>query len=94
MPRHSDVESSTAASLDDPLEGLLGYQLRRASHAMLDDLATVLNEFSIRPTTASVVLLVAANPGITQSRIGQKSTKGADRTAILEFLRSVWKGGK
>ena len=150
MPRHSDVESSTAASLDDPLEGLLGYQLRRASHAMLDDLATVLNEFSIRPTTVSVILLVAANPGITQSRIGQilaieranmapltakltkqgllarsrvdgrshglhltaeggamvakirkriakheekfwKNTTGADRTAILAFLRSVWK---
>ena len=71
MTRHSDVESSTSTSLDDPLEGLLGYQLRRASHAMLDDLASVLAEFSIRPTTVSVILLVASNPGITQSRIGQ-----------------------
>jgi DNA-binding MarR family transcriptional regulator len=71
MTRHPGVESSASAPIDDPLDGLLGYQLRRASHAMLDDLASVLDDFSIRPTAVSVILLVASNPGISQSRLGQ-----------------------
>jgi DNA-binding MarR family transcriptional regulator len=107
----------------------------------------------VRPSTVSVILLVAKNPGISQSRIGQilaieranmapmtaklvkqellrrsrvdgrshglhlteegrtmvakirkrienyeekfwRDTKGADRIAILEFLRSLWKKTK
>jgi DNA-binding MarR family transcriptional regulator len=71
------VRSSTIARptylgrLDNPLETLLGYQLRRASQAMSEDLASALHEFGLRPTGVSVLLLVAGNPGITQSRIGQ-----------------------
>jgi DNA-binding MarR family transcriptional regulator len=64
-------ESSTVPPLINPLDELLGYQLRRASQAMLDDLQTSLDELELRPTSASVLLLVAVNPGTTQSRIGQ-----------------------
>jgi len=71
MSRRSKVESSSSAPLANPLEDLLGYQLRRASQAMLDDLVSALDAFSLRPTSVSVLLLVASNPGITQSRIGQ-----------------------
>lgn len=60
-----------AAPLINPLDGLLGYQLRRASQAMLDDLLASLEDVKLRPSSVSVLLLVAANPGITQSRIGQ-----------------------
>jgi DNA-binding MarR family transcriptional regulator len=71
MARHPEVESSNSILFINPLDGLLGYQLRRASQAMLDDLAAALDTFSLRPTSVSVLLLVASNPGITQSRIGQ-----------------------
>ena len=64
-------ESPSGSPPVNPLENLLGYQLRRASQAMLDDLASALDEFDLRPTSVSVLLLVASNPGITQSRIGQ-----------------------
>jgi DNA-binding MarR family transcriptional regulator len=60
-----------SAAIVNPLEALLGYQLRRASQAMLNDLVSVLREFALRPATVSVLLLAANNPGITQSRIGQ-----------------------
>jgi DNA-binding MarR family transcriptional regulator len=57
--------------LMNPLEDLLGYQLRRVSQAMLNDLSSSLDEFSLRPTSVSILELIASNPGITQSRIGQ-----------------------
>jgi DNA-binding MarR family transcriptional regulator len=71
MRKNSCVDSSTNSPLINPLEALLGYQLRRASQAMLADLASALDELALRPTSVSIMELVASNPGITQSRIGQ-----------------------
>ena len=71
MAKKTGADSASAAPLTNPLDGLLGYQLRRASQAMLDDLLAALKDLELRPTSVSVLLLIAANPGITQSRIGQ-----------------------
>jgi DNA-binding MarR family transcriptional regulator len=71
MPQPSKAASPNSPRLVNPLEDLLGYQLRRASQAMLGDLVSALDGFALRPTSVSVLLLVASNPGITQSRIGQ-----------------------
>lgn len=38
MSKNSGAESPSTAPLVNPLESLLGYQLRRASQATLDDL--------------------------------------------------------
>ena len=62
---------SATKSIVNPLDDMVGYQLRRASVAMFDDLATVLADLELRPTGASILLLVGANPGITQSAIGR-----------------------
>jgi len=70
MAKNSGTEPSVAP-LVNPLDGLLGYQLRRASQGMLEDLVGVLADLAVRPTLASVLLVVAANPGVTQSRIGE-----------------------
>jgi DNA-binding MarR family transcriptional regulator len=88
MKTNADIGSSNLAPVDNPLESLLGYQLRRASHAMLDDLVSALHDAGVRPTSASVVLLVASNPGITQSRIGQVlAVERANMTPITANLR-------
>jgi DNA-binding MarR family transcriptional regulator len=71
MSNKTRAEPPGVAPLVNPLEGLLGYQLRRGSQAMLDDLVSMLKDLHLRPSSASVLLLVAANPGVTQSRIGQ-----------------------
>jgi DNA-binding MarR family transcriptional regulator len=71
MSNNSSAEPSSVAPTLNPLEDLLGYQLRRASQAMLEDLVAALNDLDLRPTSVSALLLVGANPGITQSRIGQ-----------------------
>jgi DNA-binding MarR family transcriptional regulator len=57
--------------LSDPLDPLLGYQLRRASTAMFTDLGRSLAPLGLRPQEASVLLLIKANPNITQSEIGK-----------------------
>jgi DNA-binding MarR family transcriptional regulator len=75
------------SSLTNPLEGLLGYQLRRASQEMLADLVSALDEFALRPTSVSILELVASNPGITQSRIGQiLAVERANMTPITAKL--------
>jgi DNA-binding MarR family transcriptional regulator len=48
-----------------------GYLLRRASAAAMAKLTADLAVLSVRPTEASVLLVVDANPGITQSEIGK-----------------------
>lgn len=55
----------------DPLRDLPGYLLRRASAALMARLAARLARLSLRPAEASVLLVIGANPGITQSEVGR-----------------------
>lgn len=51
------------------LPGLLGYRLRRAQQAVFRDFAETMPELS--PGRVGILLLVEANPGITQGRLAQ-----------------------
>ncbi len=55
----------------DPLAGLIGYQLRRASVVMMADLAEALAPHGLRPGEVTALLTIAANPAITQSELGR-----------------------
>jgi DNA-binding MarR family transcriptional regulator len=55
----------------DPLKDLPGYALRRASAAVMAKLAERLAALDLRPSEASVLLVIDANPGVTQSEIGR-----------------------
>ena len=55
----------------DPLDALLGYQLRRASAVMMADLAIALAPLDLRPTEASILLAIDANTPATASAIGK-----------------------
>ncbi|HEY7890371.1 MAG TPA: MarR family winged helix-turn-helix transcriptional regulator [Steroidobacteraceae bacterium] len=59
------------APIVDPLEDLPGYALRRASAAIMAKLAARLTDLGLRPSEASVLLIIDANPGVTQSGIGR-----------------------
>jgi DNA-binding MarR family transcriptional regulator len=63
------AESDT--DLENPLEKRLGYQLRRVSNAMMTDLAGRLEPLGLRIVEASVLVLIKANPAITQTEIGR-----------------------
>lgn len=55
----------------DPLTHSPGYALRRASNAMMADLAQRLAPHGLRMADVSVMMLVGANPGITASAVGR-----------------------
>jgi DNA-binding MarR family transcriptional regulator len=55
----------------NPLDGLLGYQLRRAWAAMSSDLTRSIEDLELTITEMSVLLLIEANPQITQSEVGR-----------------------
>ena len=59
------------AAIVDPLKDLPGYALRRASAAVMAKLAERLAVLDLRPSEASVLLVIDANPGVTQSEIGR-----------------------
>jgi DNA-binding MarR family transcriptional regulator len=53
------------------LETLLGYQMRRASAAMMADLSASLAEIDLTPTQMSVLFKIAELQGGTQSEIAR-----------------------
>lgn len=54
----------------DPLKSFPGYALRRASAASMTKLSRELALVKLRPSDATVLLVIEANPEITQSEIG------------------------
>jgi DNA-binding MarR family transcriptional regulator len=55
----------------DPMARFPGYALRRASAGAMAKLAKDLEALALRPTEATVLMVVEANPGVTQSEIGK-----------------------
>lgn len=68
MPRKPPLDPATAV---DPLSDLLGYQLRRASTAMMASLVEDLAPTGLSVVEASVLLVIADTPGATQSAVGR-----------------------
>jgi len=62
---------SSPSSSGDPLTSLLGYQLRRASSVVMATLAEDLTHLGLSVVEASVLLVIADNPGMTQSEVGR-----------------------
>ena len=80
-------DPSDASGIDNPVDALLGYQLRRASAVMFAALAHALEDVALKPTEGSVLLLIAANAGITQSEIGRTlAIKRANMAPIAALL--------
>ncbi len=68
----------------DLLPGLIGYQLRLAQLAVFGDFAAELKEFDISPGRFGVLVLVAANPGMTQSLLA--SATQLDRSTMVAVI--------
>jgi len=64
------------------LSGLLGYRLRRAQQAVFRDFAQSVR--GISPGRAGVLMLIEANPGVTQSRLAHAVE--LDRSTMVGVL--------
>jgi len=72
----------------NPLEPYLGYHLRRISAASMTSLAISLSELDIRPSEATVILFVKANPGVRQSLIGKHlGIRRANMAPLIAVLK-------
>jgi DNA-binding MarR family transcriptional regulator len=67
------------------LAGLLGYRLRVAQQAVFRDFAREIPDAS--PGRAGILLLIDANPGVTQSRLAQ--AVGIDRSTLVGVLHAL-----
>src|SRR4051794_41149880 len=73
--------------LIDPLEHLLGYQLRRASLVTLAALSEAYEALDLRLTDAIVLRFVAANPGCNQGEISK--ALGVKRTNMVPVVSGL-----
>jgi DNA-binding MarR family transcriptional regulator len=73
--------------LTDPLQDYPGYALRRASLSSTSELAKKLEALELRPAEASVLMVIGANAGITQSEIGRLlDIAGANMAPLVSRL--------
>jgi DNA-binding MarR family transcriptional regulator len=67
----TDIDHGAANQPINPLDLLLGYQLRRASLVMLSDLTATIADLALTVTEVSILVVISANPDISQSEIGR-----------------------
>ncbi|WP_341914478.1 MarR family transcriptional regulator [Ferrovibrio terrae] len=69
------------------LDNLLGYRLRRAQLAVFQDFLVAMKGFELRPAQFSVLAIIAANPGLKQSRVSEAlGINRANFVALLDEL--------
>lgn len=72
-----------------PLPGLLGYRLRLAHQAVFRDFAATVPQAT--PGRAGMLLLVEANPGVTQGQLALEV--GLDRSTMVGVIDALEAGG-
>lgn len=73
------------------LPTLLGYQLRLAQLAVFRDFAAASREFGVSPGRFGMLVLVEANPGVTQTRLAE--AVGLDRSTLVAVLDQLEERG-
>ena len=71
----------------DPLPNFPGYALRRAAHATGAELAHRLGAIGLRQSEVSVLMLIAATPGVTASALGRQL--GIERANMVPLLKRL-----
>ncbi len=75
------------AILTNALDKLLGYQMRRATAAMMADFVRTLADFDMRPAEITTLLVISENPDCSQSEVGEAiAVKRANMVPIIARL--------
>ena len=70
-----------------PLNGSIGYTVRRAQMALFADFATSLREVNLRPGQFGVLMLVQGNPGLSQSDVC--SALGIQKANLVPLISAL-----
>jgi len=73
------------------LPTLLGYQLRLAQVAVFKDFAASARDFDVSPGRFGMLVLIEANPGVTQTRLAD--AVGLDRSTLVAVLDQLEERG-
>ena len=90
--RKADITETDVADEKRPvdlglLDNLVGYRLRRAQLAVFQDFLIARRDFELRPAQFSVLAIIAANPGLKQSRVSEAlGINRANFVALLDEL--------
>jgi DNA-binding MarR family transcriptional regulator len=77
--------------MDDPLLRFPGYALRRAANSTAAELSARLATVDLRQSHASLLMLVASNPGATSSALGR--ALGIERANMVPLLKRLEEAG-
>src|SRR3954447_24143851 len=97
MPRSRTATKPAAPPADQPpaaldlgpLPGLVGYALRRAQLAVFQDFVDTMATVDVRPGQFSVLLLIAINPGVSQTEISEAlGIKPTNLAVLLNGLQA------
>jgi DNA-binding MarR family transcriptional regulator len=67
----AQIDLETPEAVDSPIRGLIGYALRRAQLRVFDDFFSTVSAEGITPARFSALMVVSANPGISQQALAQ-----------------------
>ena len=81
------MNADNLPTLNDPLENLLSYQLRRAALGTMSALVESFAELGLATTEAIIIRFVKANPGCTQADIGRAI--GVKRTNMVPIVNGL-----
>lgn len=73
------------------LEGHLGYFMRRAQLFIFQDFIRTLSSIDIRPAQYSVLIVVGANPGLSQADVSE--ALGIERARLARLLHRLERRG-
>ena len=85
------MKTPSRASLQEPLLGLTGYVLRRASTAALTEFSRRLAPLELRPIDAALLVLLEATPEVTHSEVA--ATLGLRRPNLVPVVAALQKRG-
>jgi len=83
--RTSEPRPNPSRLAQGELSGLIGYRLRRAQQELFRDFAASIPDLS--PGRAGLLMLIEANPGVTQSRLAQ--AMALDRSTMVGVLDAL-----
>lgn len=86
-----DVSDDEALVQFTGLAGYIGYALRRATAAVVQDFVRSLAEFDIRPTQFGVLSIIQARPGLKQQQVS--SALGVQRSNFVTLFDELERRG-
>ncbi|MBR9651057.1 MarR family winged helix-turn-helix transcriptional regulator [Thalassovita aquimarina] len=79
----STQDQAATGRLDSSLRGIIGYTMKRATNILQADAAQVLEEFGLRITTFSALVVICDHPDVTQSQIAAALNMERSNTVLI-----------